>query len=532
MLVRLRLLHRCAVRVIVACFFALAVSGAALSQSLSCPVTANTTVSGDTTLFTGAKPTYTCVVGNNAILTVPSGNALLNQQGVSGKSTTLILDSGTTLQNSGYVQNFATTSTAYVGGTLTSFGTIYNNGGGTLDTTDGTLTNAGNLENFGTIDDETGGGGTLNNAGRLVNETEEGGSFDVFIGVTTVTNAFKASIENDSTFESSSLTNNGTFTNTSGVLILTGPSTNNADGTIANGEFFSIYGKLQNNGTLTNSGGGTITVQNGGSLNLAGGSTLTNDTGIISVVPGGTLNNLTGGTLTLGGQIILDGTMNAGGGVQLQTAQSGGLFNSNPTTTLFGTGTINGNLTSTNSVVAPGAAASIPGLVDDVQITAPGTLTINGNYTQGSAGALDITIEGVGSGDFSVLDLSGLASLDGAVQFDFLNGFTPVVGDVFTFLNAGSLSGDFAAMSFTENFFNWNCPTADTCKLVYSPNSVSLDILAASTGGSGGSGGSGSGGGSGTTNAPEPSSLLLLGVALLALLACSRAKPGSQGLRF
>jgi hypothetical protein len=574
MLVSMKLLHRSVIHTAIGCVFALALCGPVFSQSIECPVSSNTTVSGDTTLFTGATPTYTCVVGNNAVLSVPNGTALLNQEGLSGKSTTMILDSGTTLQNSGYVQNFATTSTAYVGGTLTNFGTIYNNSSGTLDTTDGTLTNAGNLENFGTLDDETGGGGTLNNAGRLVNEFVPNTlGMGGVINVTTITNTFGASIQNDGNLYTSSLTNNGTLTNgestlAGGSITISGMSTNN--GTLTNQTYgtINVYGSLENNGTLTDSApnptdilstGGTINLYGsllnnsngmltnsgvialasgasltnqgslsnaGASISLASGSSLTNQGsllntgGTLSIAAGSTLNNLAGGTITQNssafnfGLMLVDGTLNSAAGSTLNplsdTVVVNGTINSVPAVQLqdgdlFGTGTINGNVSTTGEAIFP--ETYNPGSTFDT-----GTLTINGNLSL--SGALFIDMSGTAPGNYSILDVSGLVSLDSpnaVVAFDALNGFTPVTGDVFTFLNFGSLSGDFNFSNF--DFSGWSCPTGDSCDLVYGANSVSLDILAASSSGGGGS-----------TNTPEPSSLLLLSAAVIALVACSRAK--------
>jgi hypothetical protein len=103
-----------------------------------------------------------------------------------------------------------------------------------------------------------------------------------------------------------------------------------------------------------------------------------------------------------------------------------------------------------------------------------------------------------------VLDVSGLATLDGTVDFSALSGFTPAAGDDFTFLLFGSLSGKFATIDFS----NWTCPTGDGCDVVYGANSVTFDI-------DGPNPSEGSGGG--VTSTPEPGSFALLGTALLAL---------------
>jgi hypothetical protein len=189
---------------------------------------------------------------------------------------------------------------------------------------------------------------------------------------------------------------------------------------------------------------------------------------------------------------------------------------------LLGTGTINGDVNNSYGFVEPGAQpANVSGMV-------PGTLTINGNYTQGSLGALNIELLTTYPGGFGVLDVTGLATLDGTVDFSAYPGFTPIAGEDFTFLLAGSLAGEFANVDFD----GWTCPTGDVCDLVYGANSVSLDIEAAGTGGGGegGSGGSGgSGGGGGTVGVPEPSSAALLGIGLATFVCVLVRKRAAVG---
>jgi hypothetical protein len=78
---------------------------------------------------------------------------------------------------------------------------------------------------------------------------------------------------------------------------------------------------------------------------------------------------------------------------------------------VLGTGTISGAVLNTGGMVKPGDT--------------PGTLTINGNYTQGSGGTLTIELGGSAAGNYSVLDVTGRASLQGTVDFTTVNGFRP-----------------------------------------------------------------------------------------------------------
>jgi len=96
--------------------------------------------------------------------------------------------------------------------------------------------------------------------------------------------------------------------------------------------------------------------------------------------------------------------------------------------TLTGTGTINGSV-SNAGLVSPGDPL--------------GTLTVDG-YSQTSNGRLLIDIAGTGAGQFSVLNVLGNANVNGFLTPVLLNGFIPSIGDEFTFLNYGSLSGAFS----------------------------------------------------------------------------------------
>jgi hypothetical protein len=102
-----------------------------------------------------------------------------------------------------------------------------------------------------------------------------------------------------------------------------------------------------------------------------------------------------------------------------------------------GTGTVTGDVVD-DAVISPGN----PG-----EPLFPGTtLTINGNYAQKTDGALLVDISS--ATDFSILDVSGKASLDGTAEFDFLNGYIPGPNTDFTFLEAGSVAGDFTSLEF------------------------------------------------------------------------------------
>jgi hypothetical protein len=165
--------------------------------------------------------------------------------------------------------------------------------------------------------------------------------------------------------------------------------------------------------------GGAVTVTNGATLAVT--STHTQSGGTTTVAGGGTLSgsathDVSGGTLTD------NGTIN--GNVALS---GGGLLNG-------ANGTVNGMLANVSGTVAPGSS--------------PGTLTVNGPFTQGAGGTLDIDVTGTSPGsEFDRLLVNGPATLDGTVAVHRDPGFDPADADTFQFLTSTSRSGTFATLS-------------------------------------------------------------------------------------
>ncbi|HUJ30168.1 MAG TPA: hypothetical protein VLY23_02730 [Candidatus Acidoferrum sp.] len=562
MLSHMEVLGRWAMRVAVGCALALALCGAASAQVLTCPVSSNLNVSATVT-----NVASTCFIDAGVQVTIASTGELYNFGPVSASGILVnngTINNGGTLQNEPdqTITNFGTLlNNNYLdiaGGTLTNAGTLDNFGTiadtvtvGTLNNT-GTLTNTGSMTLFDTVMNYA--GANLNNTGTLslsayfvdsgtgADSFTSDGTLTNFVGgvvlaatdftndgsvvnrgtfytggvgtaQTTFTN--NGTVTNYGTFSTSALggfpptvTNNGTFTNygtfsnvPSGVFTATVKNNGTFDnfGTLTNQALFtnSVTGNLINEtsatitidgsrlgnlGLLTNEG--TIILTNNGVEGeldnygtLTNNGSIANNGGYLYVAWGATLSNTVGSSyMQTGGTTQVEGTINSVPAVQIQ----GG--------TLTGLGTINGNVNNSGGSVEGGDGLG-------------GLLTVNGTYTQGGTGMLTVDLT---TGSFyGVLDVSGLAVLDGTVDFDAIAGFTPEAGDDFTFLLFGSLSGEFAHIDFD----GWACPTNDTCDVVYGANSVSLDIM-------GPNGGNGGGGG---TTTPEPGGLWLLFAGLMAM---------------
>ena len=163
-------------------------------------------------------------------------------------------------------------------------------------------------------------------------------------------------------------------------------------------------------GFATNRGAGSFTV--GAGYDFTAPGTFSN-AGVVDIQSGAGFSAGSSNYSQRDGMTTVDGTLTAA-----NVLINGGSLN--------GTGTIMGNLTNA-AVVTPGDA--------------PGTLTIQGNYTQTAAGALDINL--AGSATYSQLVVTGMAMLAGTLDVALVSGFTPAAGASFTILTFAARSGNF-----------------------------------------------------------------------------------------
>ena len=256
---------------------------------------------------------------------------------------------------------------------------------------------------------------------------------------------------------------------------------------------------------------GTLTIHNGGVLSSddfavvgnsahgygrvdvdGAGSRWTNDFDQVQLNVGytgpGTLNITNGGVVsTFGagigpdgnGHVMVDGTGSAfhvctnlyvGGGDVGNDVEAGGMGHvqitsdaeiSATSVTIFGRGTLvdDAALMSPLVSIVPGGSlegnGNVAGDVTNAGHVQPGdpigVFTIAGNYTQLSTGTLTVEIGGVPGNAHDYLNITGDATLGGALEVRFVNGFLPVHGQVFEVIDvSGAVTGSFEQIIFPD----------------------------------------------------------------------------------
>ena len=201
---------------------------------------------------------------------------------------------------------------------------------------------------------------------------------------------------------------NSTFNVTAGTVELRGPSLD-----AANLPGMTTWNVAVDSTLVASSGRfstGTVTVGAGGQFNLTGGST---DLATLDLTSGGSFGFTSG---TLHAQTILGSVNNQAG------------------------------------ALSPGSSA--------------GSTAIAGDYTQQSAGKLEIEIGGTTPATmFDTISVTGNAVVAGLVDVSLISGFVPTPGQIFTVLTAGSVTHDGLTLGG---------PAASSFYLLVGPSSVAL----------------------------------------------------------
>jgi autotransporter-associated beta strand protein len=397
-------------------------------------INASQILNNGTILFDGPPPEFLGgnVVGTGKLIMSMSGTLFVSgNQTYSGStvllSGTLEADSATALSpNSAFTVNSTLNLHGFNNtiGSLSGTGTVLNNG-----TTTATLS-------VGHDNTSTTFGGVLENGTSVLALTK--------IGSGTLTLTAANTYTGGTTISGGTLQfgNGGTTGSISGNVI--------DNGTLAfdRSNLVTFAGVISGTGNLTQLGSGTVTLTgantyagtttvNAGSLIVAGSIS-----GAQTVVNAGSLivdgSISSARTVVNAGSLIVDGSISSaqtvvnGGNLTVDGLVSSAQTVVNPGGFVGGHGTIGGNLVN-NGIVG--------------QNNSPGTLTVNGNYTQNAGGTLRIGVGGLALGQHDLLAVNGSAAVGGTLQFMRLGNFNLKPGDQITFLTAkNGVSGTFSTV--------------------------------------------------------------------------------------
>jgi hypothetical protein len=252
----------------------------------------------------------------------------------------------------------------------------------------------------------------------------------------------------------STFTAGGDYTQTDGATTLAG-------GTLAAGTVDLQGGLLAGTGTINANVVNAAQIQNGdagtaGALTI-NGSYAQAAAGSLAVGPGSTVSltgafaNFAAGTLT-GGTYFLAGTFRFTG-AQIVTNAAVIILDGPAAMIIDESGNdalaaLAVNDAAGSLLLADGASLTTAGDFSNrgyLSVGPGSVLTVNGDYTQGSAATLEVQLGGTpDTGLFGQLRVRGTAALDGALVLTPVDGYVPGSGDAFPILTFGSRNGDFA----------------------------------------------------------------------------------------
>ncbi len=384
------------------------------------------------------------------IITISGGSVTNSNQGTitTGSSTTtsstgatlgsragLTITSGSLInQNTGAVSGITAGSETNVGGTIAVLG-AFNSAGAFSQINSGIITaGAVGCEAFSTGDiNITGGTFFIQNQSSITdatgNELVSQGAFTMSAGTYTQINSSSVttgvsapSVGIGCNLQATSISvSGGTLTNSNTGAISTTPSATPSTGSVILADTIAISG--------------TAIVTNNASTN----SVDANSFG--TLIQGGTSINISGN-----GQLIANNNASNG----LQDMVQSNAINVNSGGTLSGTGLYAGANAGSTTPLATTTVTNA-GTVEPYSGTTPGTMTINGTYSQTGTLIIDL----FNTSTFSQLNVtgSGTTTLGGVLDVDFVAGNTVQSGDSFTIVQAGAantLSGTFSSYIYNN----------------------------------------------------------------------------------
>ncbi len=411
--------------------------------------------------------TSSATSNNSGSISVAKGGEFLI-----GASNAAVTGKGSLVLGGGLVTGLSASDVLTNRSDIIGFGTIGNNSMGLIN--DGLITAAGNGDVL-TIDPSSAGlnnQGRFNvNAGATMDITGPANSFLNFDAASgTLTGGYYNIVNGTLQFDNANIVTNAAH------ITLNGTQSRIIDQNGANG--LANFASNATTGSFTLSGGrnfatsgafsnaGSVTISKGSSFTVGGTANYTQTAGTTTVI--GTLSLSSPGSVNVSGGLVLDtGAINTGSFVQTAgtttvngtlSAVSGGVNASGGS--IYGIGTITGNINLTGGLLSAGSASK-----------KAGELTLKATYAQSGAGALDVDLGGTTAGtQYDVLDITGTASLGGTLNVDLISGFKPTVGETFDIIDYSSETGAFATLNLPK------LTGGDTWSITYNATDVVLTV--------------------------------------------------------
>ena len=201
--------------------------------------------------------------------------------------------------------------------------------------------------------------------------------------------------------------------------------------TLSNSAVFENQGSFNANASTTMTGSAPASFTNHGTFTKnTGGTTTTMD---IPFTNNGTVEVVDGSLVFQqgfenGDNVVLD----LGGG----TINPGDTFTIDSGDSLIGSGTLSADLVNSGTI-SPGSS--------------PGTITLDGDFTQEASGTLSIELGGATPDtEYDQLVVTGAATLDGTLDVSLIDTFSPSAGQSFSILTYGSHTGTFSTLNLPD----------------------------------------------------------------------------------
>ena len=424
---------------------------------------------------------YLSATSGAALVTVSAGSHTIAAPLVLASSTNFAPASGTQLTLSGAISGtgalsltdagtliLGNTNNNYTGGTTVSAGTLQ----GTTASLQGSITNNATLV-FNQATDATY-AGTINGAG-IVGKSGSAGLTFTSANVT----AGPIAVNQGTLILPSGLAGGGPLSVSSGATLqatgLIGRAVTGAGTVTATADL--IIGNSQQSGQFNQGGSPGV----GGTLNIGGNAVviLSANAAILgsqtNIGPGGSLTALNGAQL--GNPSSVDAT-------KVLTAAGSATINAN----FVNNGVVNGpigigqELTFTQAVQGAGSTTGNVEYAASYRVgNSPDAVSVQ-NILLDSTSTLIMEFAGdvPGSG-YDQLDISGMATFNGTLDVDLLNGFSPSAGDIYHLFN-GQTTGSFSQVVLPSlgNGLSWNTSDLDTNgTITVTPEPSTFSLLAA-----------------------------------------------------